>query len=188
MVNSFERQYNLDMNEFKTFETQRLLIRPVVEEDADFVLELLNTPKFLELIGDREVRTQEQAAEYIRKKMLPQLFRLGFGNYAVIRKTDGVLLGTCGLHDREGLEGVDIGFAFLPQHERQGYALESALRLKQAALEDFKIKQILGVTSKTNLASQKLLQKLGLKYERTITLPREEKEILLYSLSAEEEE
>ena len=173
---------------YKTFETQRLLIRPVVEEDADFVLELLNTPKFLQLIGDREVRTKEQAEEYIRKKMLPQLYRRGFGNYAVIRKTDGVLLGTCGLHDREGLEGVDIGFAFLPQHERQGFAYESAARLKQAALEDFGIKQILGVTSKENLASQKLLEKLGLKFERIINLPNmEEEEILLDRFSVEEE-
>lgn len=173
---------------YKIFETERLLIRPVVEQDADFVLELLNTPKFLELIGDREVRTTEQARSYIRKKMLPQLYRLGFGNYAVVRKADGILLGTCGLHDREGLEGVDIGFAFLPQHERQGYALESALRLKQAAIEDFGIKHILGITSKTNLPSQKLLEKLGLKFERTITLQNmEEEEILLYKFSVEGE-
>ncbi len=176
------------MNDYKTFETERLFIRPVAEEDADFVLELLNTPKFLELIGDREVRTKEQAVEYIRKKMLPQLYRLGFGNYAVIRKTDGVLLGTCGLHDRESLEGVDIGFAFLPQYERQGYAYESAERLKKAALEDFGIMQILGVTSKANLASQKLLEKLGLQFQRTIVLPKEKEEILLYSFSKEEEE
>lgn len=173
---------------YKTFETQRLLIRPVVEQDADFVLELLNTPKFLELIGDREVRSTEQARSYIRKKMLPQLYRLGFGNYAVVRKADGILLGTCGLHDREGLDGVDIGFAFLPQHERQGYALESALRLKKAAIEDFGIKHILGITSKKNLPSQKLLEKLGLKFERTITLKNmEEEEILLYKFSVEGE-
>lgn len=180
-----KRPLNMD---YKTFETERLLIRPVLEKDSAFVLELLNTPKFLELIGDREVRTREQAELYIQKKMLPQLYRLGFGNYAVIRKTDGVLLGTCGLHDREGLEGVDIGFAFLPQHERQGYAYESAVRLKQAALEDFGIKQILGITSKANPASQKLLEKLGLNFESTITLPREEEEILLYRFSVGEEE
>ena len=67
------------MTIYKTFETERLLIRPVEEEDAEFVLELLNTPKFLELIGDREVRDIDQAKQYIRKKMLPQLYRLGFG-------------------------------------------------------------------------------------------------------------
>ncbi len=176
------------MKNFKTFETERLLLRPVVEEDADFVLELLNTPKFLQLIGDREVYTLEQAAAYIRKKMLPQLYRLGFGNYVVIRKNDEVILGTCGLHDREGLEGVDIGFAFLPEYERQGYAYESAERLKKAALEDFGIKKILGVTSKANLPSQRLLEKLGLKFERTIILPKEEEEILLYSFSADIQE
>ena len=176
------------MDNYKSFETERLLMRPVEEQDAAFVLELLNTPKFLELIGDREVRTLDQAIEYIRIKMLPQLYRLGFGNYAVVRKKDGVLLGTCGLHDREGLEGIDIGFAFLPQYERQGYAFESAERLKQAALEEFGIKQILGITAKSNLASQKLLEKLGLKLERTITLPREEEEILLYRFNVKEEE
>lgn len=176
------------MDNYKTFETERLLLRPVREEDADFVLKLVNSPKFLQFIGDREVRSLKQATIYIRQKMLSQLYRLGFGHYAVIRKKDGVLLGTCGLHDREGLEGVDIGFAFLPQYERQGYAFESAERLKKAALEDFGLRQILGITSKTNGASQKLLEKLGLKFERTIILPNEEEEILLYSLNLDVQE
>ncbi|MFD2518750.1 GNAT family N-acetyltransferase [Salinimicrobium flavum] len=170
-----------------TFETERLFLRPVLEKDASVVLQILNTPKFRKFVGDRQVRTELEAASYISTKMLPQLKKLGFGNYAVIRKQDGVLLGTCGLHNREGLEGVDIGFAFLPQYEGQGYAYESAVRLKQAALEDFGIKQILGITSKVNFASQKLLEKLGLKFERMITLPHDEEEILLYRFSAEEE-
>lgn len=168
------------MNEYKTYETSRLFIRPIDETDAQFILDLLTSPKFLEHIGDREVRTLDQAKMYIRKKMLPQLYRLGYGNYAVIRKSDNVLVGTCGLHDREGLEGVDIGFAFLPEYEGQGYAFESANKLKEAAIKDFSIREILGVTVENNTSSRRLLEKLGLRFERMITLPNENKPICLY--------
>lgn len=173
------------MNEPIVYETERLFLRPVVESDAPFILKLLTTPKFLKFIGDREVRTLDQAKKYIRKKMLPQLYRLGYGNYAVVRKSDGTLVGTCGLHDRKGLEGVDIGFAFLPEYEGKGYAFESANKVKKVAITEFGIGTILGVTSRNNISSRKLLEKLGLRFQRMITLPNEDKEICLYSYSVD---
>lgn len=102
-------------------ETERLRLRSTSEEDADFVYRLLNSPQWLKYIGDRKVYSIEDARGYIQKKMLPQLERLGHSNFTVIRKSDGARMGSCGLYDREGLEGVDIGFAFLPEYEGQGY-------------------------------------------------------------------
>lgn len=170
-----------DMN-YTSFETDRLLLRPTIEEDADFLLELMNTPKWHKYIGDRNVYSREQALTYIREKMQPQLERLGFSNYTVIRKHDQQKVGTCGLYDREGLEGIDIGFSLLPAYEKQGYAFEAANRLKEAAITDLGLTNINAITTKTNLASQNLLTKLGLRQTGTRTVPGDEEELLFFEL------
>ncbi len=164
------------------FETERLILRPTAEEDAGFLVELMNTPKWIKYIGDRNVRTAEDAAAYVRQKMTPQLQRLGFGNYTVIRKSDGARMGTCGLYDREGLEGVDIGFAFLPLYENQGYAFESAKKILEAGIHQFKLRHISAITTRENVASQKLIEKLGLRFSKMIFIPNDEEELMLYEL------
>ena len=110
------------MGKYKDFETEILLIKPTTEKDARLIFELFNTRKWIENIGDRNIKTVESAKAYILEKMKPQLERLGYSNYTIIRKIDNVKIGTCGLYDREGLEGIDIGFAFLPEYEKKGYA------------------------------------------------------------------
>lgn len=167
---------------YKSFETERLIIRPTSEIDSEFIFELLNTPKWLKHIGDRNIKTIENAKDYIKEKMTPQLERLGYSNYTLIRKQDNQKIGTCGLYDREGLQGIDIGFAFLPEYEKKGFAFESSNRLKEAAFNDFGIKTISAITAKDNTASQKLLEKLGLKLIGTTKLPNEDEEILLYKI------
>jgi len=170
------------MTEYKTFETERLILKPTSEADAEFIFELLNTKSWLKYIGDRNVKSVQSAKEYIKTKMLPQLKRLGYSNYTLIRKSDHSKIGSCGLYDREGLEGLDIGFAFLPQYERKGYAFEAANTLKNAAFNDFGINVISAITSKNNLSSQKLLEKLGLELTGTTILPNENEELLLYKI------
>jgi RimJ/RimL family protein N-acetyltransferase len=168
------------MPTYKTFQTERLLLRPTSLEDALFIHELFNTPKWLQFIGERDVKSEEAALAYIRAKMLPQLEKLGFGNYTVIRKADNVKLGSCGLYDRPGLEGIDLGFAFLPQHEKKGYAYEASKELLRAAGEDFKLKKINAITAGENLGSQKLLERLGLVFTKTVRLQGEEEDLLFY--------
>jgi len=170
------------MSQYKIFETERLILKPTTEEEADFILKLLNTPKWMKYIGDRDVRTLEAAKDYIRIKMIPQLERLGYSNYTVIRKTDNNKIGTCGLYDREGLNGVDIGFAFLPEYERKGYAFESANKLMNIAFTDFELNEINAFTTKENKSSQKLLEKLGMKLKGITKLPTETEELLLYTI------
>ncbi|WP_347160258.1 GNAT family N-acetyltransferase [Pontibacter chitinilyticus] len=168
------------MASYKSFETERLILKPTSEEDAPFIYELLNAPKWIQYIGDRNVRSVEEAKEYIRNKMQPQLEKHGYGNYTLIRKSDNVKLGICGLYDRDGLEGIDIGFAFLPEHEQKGYAFEAAKEVKRAGIEEFSISRIRAITTKDNVASQKLLEKLGLKFKGMVQLPDDDEELLLY--------
>ena len=170
------------MTEFKVFKTDRLLLIPTSVADAEFILELMNTPKWIEYIGDRNVKNIASAKAYIKNKMMPQLQRLGYSNYTIVRKLDNVKIGTCGLFDREGLEGIDIGFAFLPEYEKKGYAFEAVDKLKESAFDEFGISELSAITAKTNGASQALLEKLGLKRSGTIILPNEDEEVLIYKL------
>lgn len=172
----------IDGKTYKTFETSRLMLRPVQESDAPFILRLFRSESWLEYIGERGVYTEKEARTYIREKMYPQLKKVGYGNYVVTRKTDNTKLGTCGLFDREGLEGIDIGYAFLPEFEGQGYAIEAAERIKTAGIEIFKIENITAITAKENLRSQRLLEKLGLRFTKHVTLPNDDEELMFYRM------
>ena len=167
---------------YKSFDTERLRIEPTTEIDASLIYELMNTPKWIEYIGDRNVHSIEDAEAYIQEKMLPQLESLGYSNYTVIRKSDGEKIGTCGLYDRDGLEGIDIGFAFLPQFEKKGYAFESVSKLLEVAILDLKINEISAITIKENVGSQKLLTKIGMTFKEYIRIPNDDEELMLYTL------
>ena len=171
------------MKSYKSYETERLLLKPTTIEDAEFIFELLNTPKWLKFIGDRNVHSVADAENYIKVKMLPQLEKLGFGNYTLVTKSNGTKIGTCGLFNREWLGGIDIGFAFLPSYEKLGYAIEAATKVKELAFNEFGIREIKAITTKDNISSQKLLEKLGLKYTGTINMPDDPEELLLYNLA-----
>lgn len=170
----------METDNYKSFETERLIITPTTEQDAGFILKLFNTPKWLQYIGDRKVYTVEDAKDYILARMLSQLKRLGYSSYTLIRKEDKQKIGTCGLYDREGLEGIDIGFAILTEFENKGYGFEAALKIKEAAFNDFGIDTIKAITTKDNISSQKLLEKLGFELSGTSKLPGDDEELLVY--------
>ena len=170
------------MSQSKIFETERLILRPTLEQDADLIYQVLNTPKFKKFVGDRKINSIEDAKTYIKIKMLPQLHKLGYSNYSLILKSSGDKVGICGLYDRDGIEGVDIGFGLLPQYEGLGFAYESSQKLIQLAFQELDIKEINAITSKENFSSQKLLEKLGLKVKGITKLPNDEKELLLYKI------
>ena len=146
----------------RTFETERLILKPADLEDADFFLKLYNLPSFIKFIGDRNLRTKEDAEKYILNRFRPQLERLGFGNYVVIHKELNKKIGAVGIFEREGLDVLDIGFSFFPEFEGKGYAYESASNLKEIAKNDFGVSKLSAITSKENYSSQKLMHILGL--------------------------
>lgn len=163
-----------------------MTLRPIDARDAQFVCDLFNSAKFLQYIGDRKVRSAQDAEKYIEERMRPGSGGHVLVNYVMIRKEDGAKMGSCGLFNREGLDGVDIGFALLSDYERQGYAAEAAFRVRDAAFEEFDMKEIIAITDMENRASQALLEKLGLCREGTTTLPNEVQELFLYRLTEEQ--
>jgi len=169
----------------KVLETPRLTLRRFTLDDAAFVLELVNDPAWLEHIGDRKVRTLEDARAYLRKGALAMYETLGFGMYVVTLRKSGESIGTCGLVKRDGLDDVDIGYAFLPGHRGQGFAFESAAAVLDHATRELGLKRIVAIVSAGNHRSIRILEKIGLKFERMIELPGGDEEIPLYSYQAE---
>ena len=152
-------------------ETERLCIRELETAiDAEFTLRLLNSPKFLQFIGDRNVRSVTEAHDFIRDRYRKSYEEHGYGLYAVNLKSDGKAsdaVGICGFVRRDSLPAPDIGFAFLPEHEGKGYGFESASALLQFARETLGFTELLAITSIDNEVSGKLLEKLGFVFEKS---------------------
>ncbi|HEY2963992.1 MAG TPA: GNAT family N-acetyltransferase [Pyrinomonadaceae bacterium] len=148
--------------------TDRLFLREfkINDDDAQFALTLLNQPSFIRFIGDKKVRNLEDARQYILNGPVASYERNGFGLYVVELKDSHVPLGMCGLLQREDLPDPDVGFAFLPDFWNQGFAFEAAAAVLQDARERLKVERILAIVNPDNDASIKLLQKLGLRFER----------------------
>lgn len=155
-------------------DTERLALRELNDGDAAFTLELLNSPGWIRFIGDRGMRTEDEARDYLAKGPIDMYRRLGFGLYAVLRKGDATPIGMCGLIKRDNLDDVDIGFAFLDRHAGQGYAFEAAKAVMSHAREVLGIQRIVAITSVDNERSIRLLEKIGLRFEKLIPMKGEE--------------
>lgn len=164
----------------KVMETDRLILRWFTTNDAAFILELLNEPAWIRYIGDKGVRTLEDAKSYILTGPMHMYSQLGFGLFLVEQKEGRTPLGMCGLLKRDSLDNVDIGFAFLSRYQTQGYGFESASATLKYGHEQLHLKRILAITSIDNHASSKLLEKIGMKYEGSISLPNDTEELKLF--------
>jgi RimJ/RimL family protein N-acetyltransferase len=147
--------------------TARLRLRHLRAADSPFILALVNDPDWIRFIGDRGVRTVDDARGYIERGPMQMYSKLGFGLYLVELK-DGTPIGLCGLIKRATLHDVDIGFAFMPAFRGRGYAQESALAVRDYATGELGLERIVAITDPGNEASAKLLGRLGFEYERTI--------------------
>ncbi len=166
-------------------ETERLSIRRLTAADAPFMLELLNEPSFLRFIGDRGVRSVEDAAAYILAGPVASYERFGFGLYLVLLKGDGTPAGICGLLKRDALPDVDLGFAFVPRCWRRGYASESAAAVLAYGRDVLGLRRVVAICSPDNDASIGLLEKLGFRREGLVRLSPDGPDTALLALAIE---
>ena len=164
----------------KTLRTERLTLRPLTIDDAAFLLDLLNDPDWLHFIGDRGVRTLEDAQTYLANGPMQLYERHGFGPLVVERTGEGVPMGTCGLIKRDTLEDVDIGYAFLPAFRGKGYALESARAVLASAHDVPGLTRVVAITTEDNDSSGRLLEKLGMRFDRLVRLGEDETLLRFY--------
>ena len=166
----------------KILETERLLLRQMDSaNDAEFIFALLNSPKFIEYIGDRGVRNAGEANHFIENRYRQSYRDHGFGLYAVELKSDATPVGICGFVKRDELPDPDIGFAFLPEFERNGYGLESAEAVMKYGREILGLSRIMAITSQDNTSSGKLLEKIGFRFDRLIETQDGSEALKLYS-------
>lgn len=149
--------------------TNRLIIRKVNLDDAAFILELLNDEGWLKFIGDRNVHNLNEAKTYIENSFISSYNLNGYGLYLIQHKLTLEKLGVSGLVNRPNLEDIDIGFAFLSKHCGNGYGFESSKAILNYAFDSLKLKKVVGITLESNLPSQKLLEKLGLTFEKFVS-------------------
>ena len=162
--------------------TDRLRIRRMSVHDAPFMLGLLNDPSWIRYIGDRGVRTVDDARAYILDGPMAMYARLGHGFCIVERKQDGCPIGICGLAKRDYLDDVDLGYALLPEFAGQGYAQEAAAAVLAHATGTMGLKRIVATVRPDNLRSSRLLEKLGMRFERTIRHPDGTRDLHLFAI------
>ena len=161
-------------------ETSRLVLRRLQFDDAPFLVQLLNEPSFIANIGDRGVRNVEDAHRYLREGPMSMYERFGFGLWHTSRKSDGASVGMCGLLKRDTLPDVDVGYAFLPAYWGQGFAFEAAEAVVAHGRRKFGLNRVIGVVSQGNAGSIRVLEKLGMSFERLHSMRPGEPDVRLY--------
>lgn len=162
-------------------QTRRLDLRRFTVDDAAFIFDLLNDPDFIRFIGDKGIRTLHDARNYVLNGPLASYERFGFGMYLVSLRADGTPIGMCGLVKREALPDVDVGFALLPGFRGQGYAAEAAGAVVAYGQREFGLRRIAGIVDPANSGSIRVLETLGLTFERMILMPGAASEIKLFA-------
>ena len=166
-------------------ETERLILRRFTPHDTAFIIELLNTEGWIKYIGEKNVKTTDQAREYLENGPLKSYRNNGFGLALVELKAGHVPIGMCGLISRDYLNHLDVGFAFLPNHTGHGYAFEIVTKTIEHAFDELKQEQLLAITLPQNYSSIKLLTKIGFRYNENIISPDTNEELCLYSITEE---
>jgi RimJ/RimL family protein N-acetyltransferase len=165
-----------------SFDTARLALRWFRPDDAPFILELQSDPAWLRYIGDRGVRDLDSAAEYLRRVPLQMYRTLGFGPLLMELK-DGTAVGMCGLFKRDTLDDADLGFALLSRHRGCGYAAEAAAATLAWARDRLGLRRVVAITSPDNDASGRVLERVGMRFERIMALPADPQGVKLYAVN-----
>lgn len=169
------------LQHLNVIETERLNLREISAADAGFILEVLNDPGFKRFVGDRGVRTVEEAARYIDERLAEGYRQNGFGLWLVEAKAEGAPAGICGLLTRKELNVVEVGYAFLPPFRGKGYAFEAASASLAHAREVLGLPRLHAIVNPDNAVSIRLLEKLGMRFERAVRLTGEESDVHLFS-------
>lgn len=162
-------------------ETERLHIELANLDDKEFFFTLLNSPNWLKYIGDRGIKTLQDAVNYIQNSLIKSYCEKGFGLYKLVLQENNAPIGICGFLKRDYLDSVDIGFAVLPEYEGKGYTYEAAKAILEYGKTQLDMKVVYGITTNNNAGSQHLLEKLGLRYVSRRIDNDQNNELLIFS-------
>lgn len=163
--------------------TSRLRLSQLTLDDAPFILTLVNDPDWIRFIGDRGVHDLDDARDYIAEGPMASYAKHAFGLWRVALRDSDTPVGICGLIQRDTLPAPDLGFAFLPQFRRSGYALEAASAVTRSAGEISGTSQLYAVVQPDNAPSLRLLDRLGFQAAGTTRLTPGGPELLLLAVA-----
>lgn len=164
-------------------QTSHLLIRPFTLDDAKEYWPLVRLPEVLRYTGEQPQSTLDDVREILLTRPLRDYAVHGFGRMACVEKSNGRLVGFCGLKYLEDLHEVDIGYRFLPDCWGKGYATESARAIIDDGARRHDLTRLIGLVMPANTASARVLGKLGLGFERKLQLHDFDDELDLYSVA-----
>lgn len=162
--------------------TERLYLRELTEGDAAFIVSLVNTPAWLQYIGDKKVSNEADAVRYLTDGPMKSYRQHGFGLWCVCLNGLATPIGICGILKRDTLESPDIGFALLPDYEGVGYAQEAAKATIEIAASRFDLKDLAAITTKDNGRSIALLQRLGFRKPEAVVPAENGVGLLLFKM------
>jgi RimJ/RimL family protein N-acetyltransferase len=165
-----------------TIRSERLELRRLTEDDAGLSLALWNDPEFIQFVGDRGIRTLEDASKAMQEGPLKIWRDHGYGPYVITLASDMEPMGICGLFKRDNLQHPDIGYALFPQFMGKGIAFEAAKAVRDHARDALGLERITAIVSPDNPRSIRLLEKLGMTVEGPIRMPDEDEDLLLYGM------
>jgi RimJ/RimL family protein N-acetyltransferase len=163
-------------------ETERLVLRQFTTDDAEFIFEQLNEPSWIQNIGNRNIRTLDDARAYIVNGPRASYEKNGFGLWLIVLKETGESIGMCGLIKRDNLEDVDIGYALLPRFWSRGYAVEAAQAVKNYARDVVGLKRLVAIVDPANEGSIRVIEKIGLRYEKMVRLSADDIDLKLFAV------
>jgi len=148
-------------------ETTRLIIREFEVKDANDVFEFASNKEVSKYTGEEAITEKSQALDIIKKTWFVDYAKYGYGRWAVIYKPDNKLIGFAGLKYLSDIDEVDIGYRFLPEYWGNGIATEASIEIMKYGFEVLNIERIIGIAMPENVASCKVLEKIGLKFYKT---------------------
>jgi ribosomal-protein-alanine N-acetyltransferase len=163
-------------------ETARLFVSEFTFQDTDFIIKLLNSPGWIKYIGDRSIKSKEDAEHYLQAGPMKSYTQHGFGLYRVDLKSENKSIGMCGLLKRDTLEFPDLGFAFLEEFAGNGYAREAAKAIVSFSREHLNLSTLLAISLPDNKKSIRLLTALRFRFAGNFTAATDEKILHLYRL------
>lgn len=165
-------------------QTQRLILRKLSFNDTDFIIELVNSPGWLQYIGYRNIHTTEDAIRYLGDGPLKSYEQHGFGLLLIQLKTTGTPIGMCGLLKRDTLPLPDLGYALLPAYEGKGYITEATSAYLTYVEQQLQIEKLMAITSLNNEKSIRVLEKLHFVFERYMNMSGDDNPVRLFSWTA----
>lgn len=168
-------------------ETARLQLNWLTENDADLMLAIWNDPDFIRFVGDRGVRTLDEAREAMEAGVLKLYRDFGYGPYRMSLHNSDVPMGICGLFKRDNLEYPDIGYGLLPAFCASGYAYEAAQAVADHARDHMKLAELCAIVTPQNTRSVHLLEKLGMCAGESIRMPGDDEDVVVYSIKLEDQ-